>query len=239
MSGEDTEYMISIAEQYIWRASKSEISRHLTVNCIKDLEEYNERCNAPSGWHNINLLSISNINSPDDIKRAKSICKNAKINWNVMSGSLLKMDIEKIKSIVRYVDQVYLLLHKAPLGSSGNQVATFLHSLNIIDKLKDNSPQVDNACQIPDLASKFRLDGCMQDANKYINTGNGCSANISKFQIWPDGRVTGCAYNSQFTYGKQANTIEDIVSNLIDAKQRYEFSKCTIPTELVKYRRDK
>ncbi len=77
--------------------------------------------------------------------------------------------------------------------------------------------------------NKVSVDGCLQDTIKYTKTGFGCSSNVSRVQVWPDGSVTGCpyAFSSDGPIGK---TAEDILDNIISARKQYDFKqKCHLP----------
>lgn len=201
---------------------------HLTVNDVKDLEQYTKS----ELFEGLNLISVSNINSLEDIKRIRECAPYAKINWNVLASTFNKKSEDQIRQIVRHVNQVYLLLPKAPLGKEGHDFNSLWKSMRKIPTLfpRDEKQETDgDSCVIPPLINKFILDGCIRDSNTFKVEGTGCSSNISRFQIWPDGRVTGCAYNSHEQYGKKAESIEDILYNLVDARTRYEFNRCTIP----------
>lgn len=215
------------------------LSIHLTVNDVKDLEQYTKS----EPFVGLDLISVSNINSLDDIKRIRERAPYAKINWNVLASTLNKKSEDQIRQIVQHVNQVYLLLPKAPLGKEGHDFNSLWKSMRKIPTLfpRDEKQETDgDSCVIPPLINKFILDGCIRDSNTFKVEGTGCSSNISRFQIWPDGRVTGCAYNSHEQYGKKANSIEDILDNLNDARTRYEFEKCTIPNYgLIKLQKEK
>jgi hypothetical protein len=231
--------MANIAFKYFDCVGKHKTNTefHITTNHINDLNKYTEYYDE---INNLDLLSISNILSVDQINLARLEVPGAKINWNVTSGDFVKQvkrqGLEQVKKIVRKVDSVYLLLHKAPMGLQGHDLNGFFDGLEVLKQF-DNIESVEandagEICAVPSLSRKFNLDGCMNDARKFNKSGKGCSSNISRFQIWPDGRVTGCAYNSHNQYGKFANNFEDIIDNLWDAKFRYEFATCSIPKAL-------
>jgi hypothetical protein len=52
-----------------------------------------------------------------------------------------------------------------------------------------------------------------------------CSANISKFTVWPDGSVSGCPYIKQSDTGP-ATTWKGILANIVEASKSYDFNKC-------------
>lgn len=237
----DREFMLRLAKLYFSAASTrdnlQEPEAHITVNCINDFKQYIEELDMGTGLK-LNLVSISNINNLEDIRLVRKLAPGAEINWNILSTSLVKYSLEYIKSILQAVDNMYLLLHKAPLGDTGHNIKSFKEACRKIDELREDSyePPADS-CKLPELVDKVVVDHCMTDARNFKSTGKGCSSNISRFQVWPDGRVTGCAYNSHNQYRKAAYTIQEVVENLKDARNRYEFSQCTIPQELSNIRK--
>ncbi len=239
-TNEDRQAMIRIARSYLTYSSQGkDIEAHLTINCINDLKEYLFELQMDTLPDSISLLSVSNINTRQDVEVIKKLAPYSKVNWNVLSTSLVKHSLENIKSILQVIDNMYLLLNKAPLGYPGHEIQSFIEAVGKVAALKDNTPAISGACKVPDLTSKIVTDHCMSDAVNSLKTGQGCKANISRFQIWPDGRVTGCAYNSRTQYDKAAITLDDVVSNLRAAKQRYEFKSCNIPSELVKLNKNR
>lgn len=239
--------LLDIAQEYfeaIKIADQSAGSEyHLTVNTVSDLKQYDPVIN-----DGLSLCSISHLNNADEIHTIRDFFPKAKINYNVMSGDFVKQvnakGLDHVKSIIKNVDSVYLLLSKAPMGEVGHDFNSFFQALETLKKFKNPPQETDGqACALPDLASKFVMDGCMMDSRNFIKTGFGCSSNVSRFQIWPNGKVTGCAYNSHNQYGKHAEDLDDIIQNLYEAKDRYEFSgegcgsgkACSIPQGLKDY----
>lgn len=216
-------------------STENDTEFHFTVNSVNDLQTYDPIVNP-----RMNLVSISHLKNADEIHTVRDFFPKAKINYNVMSGDLVSQvnskGIDHVRSIVKNVDSVYILLSKAPMGLQGHDFNGFFQALEILKQFKAVKQETDGqACALPDLSSKFIMDGCMVDAAKFKKTGFGCAANVSRFQIWPDGRVTGCAYNSHNQYGKLAESFDDVIENFQEAKQRYEFDGCSIPKGLVDY----
>jgi len=124
--------------------------RHLTINCISDLKEYINQFDIyaqlflrPSWYPKhageaISMISISNINSPDDVKHIREQFPGTKINWNILSTALINMSNEKIISILQNVDQAYLLLHKAPLGKHGHDFSAMKQAMNKVRILSNH-----------------------------------------------------------------------------------------------------
>jgi hypothetical protein len=53
-----------------------------------------------------------------------------------------------------------------------------------------------------------------------------CSANVSKFTIWPDGSVTGCPY--KIGGKKSAKNSQEVLLNIIEASKEYDFNDCCL-----------
>lgn len=247
-SKQHREWMINLANYYFLFAERkgfkhrnqcNNTEAHITVNCVNDIRAYKEEVNEDNYLSNgLSLVSISNINGIEDIRYARETFPGAKINWNILSTSLVDIEKDKIKEILRHVDNCYLLLNKAPTGRIGNQISAFMKSLELVESIRDkDNTTIPGTCKVPDPTSKIVVDHCISDAVKFHKTGFGCSANISKFQVWPDGRVTGCAYNALNQYDNASTTLDDVVANLFSARKRYEFSMCTIPNELQQIRK--
>jgi hypothetical protein len=56
---------------------------------------------------------------------------------------------------------------------------------------------------------------------------NNCNANISKFQVWPDGSVSGCPYQ-QKSDTPEALTAEEVVGNIISSARERNFERCCL-----------
>ncbi|HUU86426.1 MAG TPA: hypothetical protein VMX17_01565 [Candidatus Glassbacteria bacterium] len=217
---------------------------HITCNSTKDLMDYFNNPNSGfvlSRWvdgyswgEGITMVSISNIEKDNDLEYIRQIFPNAKINWNILSSTFIKYKEDRIIDTLKQVDMAYLLLHKAPLGEQGHKIKEFKKAYVKVKELKKkySNPQVENSCTLPSMPDKIVFDGCITDSIEFSRSGNGCSSNVSRFQVWPDGKVTGCAYNSHQQYGVPAKNIQDVTQNLKDARLRYEFNSCTIPKEL-------
>jgi hypothetical protein len=213
---------------------ESTVQKHITVNTIHDLVEY-----APKSLRRYDMISISHL-YPVILQDFRNSYVG-KINWNVMAEEAAGMARSRPKELIyilRNVNSVNLLLHKAPLGSTGTRVKEYKQSIDLLWKLlSSNVEQVQldgEACSIPQLHEKMFLDRCYLDGKKYNKSGTSCSAGISKFHVWPDGQVSGCPYNSmiQQTPYKTID-LDMLIENFFVAKQRSEFSNCRIPSDLV------
>lgn len=181
----------------------------------------------------IDLISFSSLNyfisSTEGRIFFEKLPKNAKINLNLISSQEFIHKFEQNKLILKHVDYIYLILKKPDLGKNISQEDKdyFWKAYELISK-------------DPDLNHKLTIDTCVEDAKKYGLTGYGCSANISKFQINPNGSVAGCPYSSV----NNVNAMQDFntlsIQDLVDmtltsiryANKKYDFKKCKIPQDL-------
>lgn len=202
---------------------------HATVHTVNDLLEYmKDSTNKLMPIHEwriqLDMLSISHINIIDQLylEQIRKFIAPA-INWNLTVDP--SVDMEKIKKsfsdIVEWVDSVYLVLHKPNTGHFFDE-KTFLIHQDFLKFIKTLPQKVQD---------KVTIDGCLSDSRRFLSTGYGCSSNISRFQVWPDGSVTGCAYN-QNRITPPATDITSFLKNIHEASKVYEFDKCKIPTHL-------
>lgn len=190
--------------------------QHITV---RNLDEFLIYEGPGTNFNNLDLISFSDISLRDWRYYYKYIQNtNTQIGWNLMVPSK-KVDekkfLKEVEEKIKLVDQVYLLLNKSTIGGprSSKENQTMAWNLYYMKKIQEIG------------GNKIVLDGCLQDILKCRDTGFGCSANISKFQIWPDGSVTGCPYKykSQTNIGR---TAEDILENIKAAQNHYDFNEC-------------
>jgi hypothetical protein len=211
---------------------------HATVNNLRGSVNNPYHIASETFFNKLTMLSVSHL-TPESAKSFKERKLSTKLNWNVFSDEVEKISDEKLIAILQLVDHVYIIMKKPPLGLTyvneyANSVSSLERTIRRLTDMKTVESKafvpVDNACKVPSIFDKIHIDGCFKDSNKYNRTGNGCSSNISRFQIWPDGTATGCAYNSQQSYEqKSAISLSGIVVNLKKARTRYEFSSCKIP----------
>lgn len=203
---------------------------HLTVNHFKDLQSYLQYFHRSSlKLKDIKMISFSNLT--DDIPMLKNSIPDTQMNWNFTLFPSNYPVIENINTLetkakfldkLHFVDSCYVVLHKP---STGQNVS--LHAFKVFIEFKKMIDSLD-----PEHRAKVHFDTCYTDSQKYISTGYGCSANISKFQIWPDGSVTGCPYKQTPTTPPAKNT-EQIFANFLTASSVYDFSKCDIPDTII------
>ena len=158
--------------------------------------------------------------------------ENTQFGWNVKIPS--KMDKNSILTGLRwideaqaYLDQIYLMLTKSPVGAKRTlqtaeidkqQMRTDLHFIEQVYEMAERNGY----------RHKLLVDGCLRDVVKFKDTGYGCSANISKFQIWPDGSVSGCPYKYK-AVTPHAGTWEEVLINIRKAQYYYDFQECHLP----------
>jgi len=68
----------------------------------------------------------------------------------------------------------------------------------------------------------FQWDICLHHLEN-----NNCNANISKFQVWPDGSVSGCPYKETSDTGPTL-TAEGVVDNILKSSRCNNFEECCL-----------
>jgi hypothetical protein len=211
------------------RTSSLEAEFHITVHTVKDLLAYinftvdKTRNNIK---YPLDMVSISHLNPTDglavDTIRTYFSQNNkpVDINWNLTVDPSINIQkiMDTFEETARLVDSVYLVLHKPSTGSHLQEKA-YTDWVRFAEYIKTLDPSIQK---------KVHLDGCISDAKRFISTGFGCSSNTSRFQIWPDLSVTGCAYN-QNRITSATTTFDGLVENIYKASKQYEFSSCKIP----------
>lgn len=199
---------------------------HITIFSLQQMGRYvgyNDPLKVQEMFQPFDLISVSHL-MKKDIHSLKTMGEHGlKINWNYQPySSSVDAQVEKIAAILPHVHSMYYILHKPDTGKLVN-LDEMNNYFTVLAKLKNTLS--------PELYQKIETDGCVTDAKKYLDTGFGCSSNISRFQVWPGGHVTGCPYKHAPTTGR-ADTLEQIYSNIRKAKEMYEFNKCKIPQAL-------
>lgn len=198
---------------------------HITVHTLSDLTDYLVNLGGqvlPASP--FDMISISHINELEcqTLQEVRGRVASL-INWNLTIDPVVKIDAIKksFRTIAEVVDSIYLVLHKPNTGQPFDPVAFEAHQ----DFLKFIRTQPQS------IQDKVTIDGCLSDSKKFLSTGYGCSSNVSRFQVWPDGSVTGCAYNQNRITAPAANLIS-FLKNIYQASKVYEFDSCKIPTHL-------
>lgn len=206
---------------------------HGTFHSISDIKQYSPTINNKLYFHTLDktfsMISISSIDSLEDLRELRKLLPNVDINYNHMiPGNVNHTDIveyvHSIKKIGEIVSSIYLIVEKYPIGTISESSRNFsqiegrlLHDIAVINTLKK---------RLSGEKVKLICDGCVEDIIKYKRTGYGCSSNISRVQLWPNGTVTGCAYAYKSS-NPEAREIKGILNNIKNVQNEYDFdSKC-------------
>lgn len=207
---------------------------HMTFNSDSVLKKYagtaREHNYNPFSWKYLSMISFSNIK---DVSFVRGISKSVPVNYNHLIPSnvtSLNIDkhIEKMIEIGEIVDSIYLVMFKSPIGRERNK----LTQIGDQSRMKSDISYINTMMQrLPEhIKKKINVDGCLKDTIKYSKTGFGCSSNVSRFQVWPDGSVSGCAYSFDTKDRKIGRTTDEIMDNIREAKSEYDFNdKCHLP----------
>ena len=193
---------------------------HLTVHTIEDFFEY-ERILSQSLRTSFDVISISSLerSNKTSIDKIRSYSKH--INFNFMPRNRNpRLVLDHLETVAPWVDSIYLLLEKPSTGE--------LISPRILESFFKTKTLLETSAVVK---SKLIQDGCVSDSKKFLNTGFGCSSNKSRFQVWPNGAVSGCPY-SHFPETGSATSTEEILKNIYDSSRQYSFNKCKIPEQI-------
>ena len=204
---------------------------HFTFHTHQTFLQY--QAEGIKGWEHLDLVSFSEMTIS---LRALEVWNEfnrwaVPINYNHMVPENFNSQKERERLWLigtNHSDYIYLVMKKQPIGSPDknqtiklgqNHWDTYqLYISEVVDKLPDN------------VRRKVSIDGCVSDTIKYTRTGFGCSSNVSRVQIWPDGSVSGCPYAFRGTteIGKSA---QDILDNIKAVRKSYEFKEsCYLPS---------
>lgn len=155
------------------------------------------------------------------------------VNYNKLiptykSGMDWDKEADKLTAIARKVDHIYLVIYKRPIGLAPKTLISQADT----DRMTSDIVYLQNILKrVPgDVRAKITTDGCLRDTIQSKTTGFGCSSGVSRFQVWPDGTVSGCAYAFSGS-GKIGKFAEDILDNIRLARGKYEFQEsCHLPT---------
>lgn len=195
---------------------------HLTVKSLSVLKEYCEEILSNQSLSEIlqyfDMISFSHI-APDDREELNSLRQYTHINYNYLVNTDIGGHYSSVEVELPYVDSIYLILKKQPVGSEidiEKERVNIKAYLEFVETLKK------------DKFSKVIIDTCVEDCLLHKrNPKRGCAANVSKFQIWPDGSVSGCPYKHK-AYTNPTLTVEGMIQNLHKARESYDFEKCYI-----------
>ncbi len=219
-------------------------SMHMTFHTVNTYLSYVDRTKNNSNWfresksgdtweglafpgHLLDMINFSQL-SPNEITRKllKKIREETPVNYNYLiprnvSKKNIKKHIEHLTQIGEMVDHIYLVIYKDPVGQKRTSDQIVKSQKNMandrfyIDQMRKYLPK--------HIKSKINIDGCLKDVGKFIITGYGCSSNVSRFQVWPNGSVSGCAYAHRDATGVPGQTVERILSNIKRTRKRYDF----------------
>lgn len=203
---------------------------HMTFKDIDSFIEYEQHVTHFLGQ--VDLISLSDIKAEDldYIHALRKRYPKLAINYNHMSPAYLtngswEGHVRLMSEIMQEVDSVYLIAQKTPLGTDRDLLMVardnkrMFHDLTYFKRLRNSL----------DFNGKFLVDGCIKDVINFELEGFGCSSNISRFQVWPDGSVSGCAYAKRADTSSAA-TAEGIIENIRKSRETYNFKQCHLPS---------
>lgn len=207
---------------------------HFTVRDIKTFQRYcfETHCNEFDILSKIDMLTLSNIDSIKDIEYYKNYRYHINYNYNLMtpinmSSQTITKELERIEEIAKKVDNIYFIMRKTSVGKP----CTDLIQLQNQSYMKKDLIFLNTLKKYlsPYAKAKITEDGCLRDIINHRKTGFGCSSNVSRFQIWPDGSVTGCPYAYKST-GAGGQRLENILDNIKEERNKYDFEDiCHLP----------
>lgn len=134
----------------------------------------------------------------------------------------------RVTRLAEQIDHIYMVIYKRPIGLAKKDVISPADT----QRMTSDIVYLENILSrvTKDVKAKITTDGCLRDTIQYTSTGFGCSSGVSRFQVWPDGTVSGCPYAFR-GMGKRAEFYQDILANIRIARQTYEFKEaCHLPT---------
>jgi hypothetical protein len=226
---------------YLKTEKRTSTEFHITVHDPISLSRYMADNSGKNLYiEALDLISFSHLFLFSDKSKGKLFSnifpEHTKINFNLISSEGFLKNFDQYRYILEEIDYIYLILKKPDLGKHISQEDRdlFWKAYELISK--DSS-----------LSHKLSMDTCVKDAEKYGLTGYGCSANISKFQINPNGAVAGCPYSSinnseaislsKYTVApSHVDTIEELMemtlASIRYSNKQYDFKRCKIPQDL-------
>jgi len=183
-----------------WNESyKKDTKIHLTMYSPSTIDYY-AKYMLLDNFSQVDSIYFSNIldEEVDIIKILRSQNKNLEIGYNCwMNGQIKKTNLDQ-------VDSIYFIQDK----SQRDWPCVSVHRS---DKIK------------------WITDICTIDYSNWKKDWHHatCSANISKFTIWPDGSVSGCSYAKVSNTGP-AGSCKDILNNIVEANREYDFNHCPL-----------
>lgn len=205
---------------------------HMTFNSDLVFEEYTSKrgVGAVNTARQLSVLSFSNIKRMEYVKY---LAKHTHVNYNhLIPGNVTSFNIDKhverMTRIGEIVDSIYMVIFKSPVGAPRTELvqvgdqSRMRSDLSYIRTMMERLPE--------HVRRKINVDGCLKDTVNSFRTGFGCSSNVSRFQVWPDGTVSGCPYAFSQDGQPTGKTAEDIMANIRAARKRYDFrDRCHLP----------
>lgn len=204
---------------------------HFTCKSIETIKQYTIVTNPAQHVGLLDMISFSTIKQSDipniiKLKPLVDVNYNHLIPANITSQNIAEY-VENIAKIGENVHSIYLIINKDPQGIELNQEefaiarAKLIHDIAVINTLREKLPK--------SVWKKCNIDGCLQDIRRSRRTGYGCSSNVSRFQVWPDGSVSGCPYAASGVGEGRTKTVQDILENIKEARATYDFrERCTL-----------
>lgn len=227
-NGESLDYNTHLLNHFASALPAEE--NHVTVQNHMVLDRYLQRCSQATIARLKDqrcTISLSNLGVLDG---PLSYITQFKLNWNHVAPRMHQINersIDLIKKVLSYVESYNIVLKKRAKGgpstivSHQDEVEWMVHYLDYVDYLKEHLT--------PEEWRKIHLDDCLLSVIKSMETGFGCSSGVSRFQIWPDGAVSGCAYRRE-AQTEPGETSNEIIENVRKARDEhpYDFHTCNL-----------
>lgn len=205
---------------------------HFTYHSLQTLCKYQNALGIDlvGPLSNLNVVSFSHL-TENDIGMLSHIANEVHVNYNhlipsnVTSFNIDKY-VERMTRIGEIVDSIYLVIFKRPVGRDQKHVvgigdrARMQGDISYIQTMLGRLPE--------HVRSKTHIDGCLQDTVQFQRTGFGCSSNVSRIQVWPDGSVSGCPYAFAGNTAP-AYSFQDLLDNITEARREYDWTRCHLP----------
>lgn len=211
---------------------------HMTLHSVRTLGEY--LLHGVVGWDKLDMLSFSTLALGEKGRLSFDYFKNkVPINYNKVVYSVPsnpEEEAKKLETLAKDLQHIYLVMFKRPVARwQGLDKQT-----QDEDRKKVESYKTYISLVLPLLSKETRekisLDQCYHDVIQFKSTGFGCSANISKFQVWPDGSTSGCPYKATDTDtvlhndNKNSRNVEFVLRNIREGQKQYDFdTSCHLP----------
>lgn len=200
---------------------------HITCHSPKSLAAYCLNTPMVEIAQAFDMISFSHL--PQELSTYEYLSvlrERTHVNYNhLIPGNLnsdnIKEYVTKMERLAKEVDSIYLVLYKEPMGKEYTQLdfmrqkARLRHDIAVINSLRKLLSK--------DAWSKVQVDGCLQDISRYKQCGQQCSSNISRFQVWPDGSVSGCAYAFRPSGNHGVRGAGGVLENIRKARDYNEF----------------